>query len=60
MCLLTHNRSAHFALIMSQYENADEYAVAMHNGEEYRYKKLASFDDYGVPKPFQDCATILK
>ena len=49
-----------FAFIMSQYENADEYAVATHNGEEYKYKKLASFDDYGVPKPFQDCATILK
>ena len=45
---------------MSHSESADEFAVATHNGEEYRYKKLVTFDDYGVPKPFQDCAMILK
>ena len=37
-----------------------EFVSATHNGEKYQYKKLSSFDDYGLPKPFQDCSYILK
>ena len=41
-------------------DDNSEFVTAIHNGEKYQYKKLSSFDDYGLPKPFQDCSYILK
>ncbi len=37
-----------------------KFVTALHNGKEYKYRKCSSFDEFGYPKQFYDCAYILK
>ena len=38
----------------------EEFVTALYNGKEHKYRKCSSFDEYGYPKQFSDCAYILK
>ena len=49
-----------FFLSREAMEGNDEFVTALHNGEKYQYRKVTSFEDYGLPKQFQDCSYILK